>query len=205
MESGSPAPVTPPASVVSAAGRRGDSSARPYGGYFDGWSTRWRGCADFDAAVERVVVDRGELTLHDRQRGSPRSARSCAMTPRCASSCAPRCPVWTTRRSRRAAAARCLPADLDDLPASDPAGVRGARRRPASADGHSRSIRPRTGRSGRRTTCSGHLRRSPEPDPDPDAGRLGGPPPAQGLSAGRCPGGVQGRGDPPPDQRRSYQ
>ena len=40
------------------------------------------------------------------------------------------------------------------------------------------------------------LRRPPRPDPHPDARRLAGPPAAQGLPAGRHPGGVQGRHHP---------
>src|SRR5699024_1397309 len=40
-----------------------------------------------------------------------------------------------------------------------------------------------------------HLRRPPLPDPDPDAGRLGGPPAAQGLPARRNPRRVQGSDD----------
>ena len=41
-----------------------------------------------------------------------------------------------------------------------------------------------------------HLRRPPRADPHRDARRLGGPPAAQGLPAGRGPGGVPRRPDP---------
>ena len=41
-----------------------------------------------------------------------------------------------------------------------------------------------------------HLRRTPLVDPDPHARRLAGPPPAEGLPAGRHPRGVQGRHHP---------
>src|SRR5690606_21071935 len=41
-----------------------------------------------------------------------------------------------------------------------------------------------------------HLRRAPGPGPDRDARRLARSPPAQGLPAGRYPGGVQGREHP---------
>lgn len=41
------------------------SSPRPYGGYFDEVADELgRVLADSDAAIERVVVDRGELTFH---------------------------------------------------------------------------------------------------------------------------------------------
>ena len=41
------------------------SSERPYGGYFDGVADDLeRAYPEFSTAIERVVVDRGELTLH---------------------------------------------------------------------------------------------------------------------------------------------
>jgi NADH-quinone oxidoreductase subunit C len=41
------------------------SSERPYGGYFDGLvDDLERAYPEFSASIERVVVDRGELTLH---------------------------------------------------------------------------------------------------------------------------------------------
>jgi len=41
------------------------SSERPYGGYFDGVADDLeRAYPEFSSAIERVVVDRGELTLH---------------------------------------------------------------------------------------------------------------------------------------------
>jgi NADH-quinone oxidoreductase subunit C len=48
------------------------SSARPYGGYFDAVadaldSALKQAGIDFDDAIERVVVDRGELTFHVRR------------------------------------------------------------------------------------------------------------------------------------------
>ena len=59
-------------------------------------TTRWRrrspGCDD---AIEKVVVDRGELTLHIGPERIAEVCRACATTSRCGSSCAPRCPVWT--------------------------------------------------------------------------------------------------------------
>ena len=44
------------------------SSERPYGGYFDDVADDLeRAYPDFSEAIERVVVDRGELTLHIRR------------------------------------------------------------------------------------------------------------------------------------------
>jgi NADH-quinone oxidoreductase subunit C len=44
------------------------STPRPYGGYFDEVTDALeRAFPDFDDAIERVVVDRGELTLHVRR------------------------------------------------------------------------------------------------------------------------------------------
>jgi NADH-quinone oxidoreductase subunit C len=44
------------------------STPRPYGGYFDEVADALeRAFPGFDAAIERVVVDRGELTLHVRR------------------------------------------------------------------------------------------------------------------------------------------
>lgn len=41
------------------------SSERPYGGYFDGLvDDLERAYPEFSASIERVIVDRGELTLH---------------------------------------------------------------------------------------------------------------------------------------------
>ncbi|MSO42837.1 MAG: NADH-quinone oxidoreductase subunit C [Candidatus Planktophila sp.] len=41
------------------------SSERPYGGYFDGIADDLeRAYPEFSTAIERIVVDRGELTLH---------------------------------------------------------------------------------------------------------------------------------------------
>ena len=44
------------------------SSERPYGGYFDGLvDDLERAYPEFSASIERVIVDRGELTLHVRR------------------------------------------------------------------------------------------------------------------------------------------
>ena len=115
--------------------RRRRARPRPYGGYFDEVSTRSRRrTRRFDDAIEKVVVDRGELTLHivperiaevcqvhARRRGA--ALRAVLLGVRCG-----------LPRRRRAPAARGLPPDLDDLPAPGPAGGRGHRRGPAPAE-----------------------------------------------------------------------
>ena len=154
--SASTAPATPPASAAWSAGAAGRAGApRPYGGYFDEVDDALEEAyPGFDDAIEKVVVDRGELTLHitpgaDR-RGLPGDARRRGAALRAVL-------VGVRRglpRRRRAPAARRLPPDLDDLPAPGPAGGRGHRRGPAPAERDQPSTRPPTGRSGRRTTCS---------------------------------------------------
>lgn len=53
------------------------SSPRPYGGYFDDLADELdRVLPDFGAAIERVVVDRGELTFHVDREHLARVARS---------------------------------------------------------------------------------------------------------------------------------
>ena len=56
------------------------SSPRPYGSYFDQITDRLAGGlgqegAGFDDAVEQVIIDRGELTLHVRREHQPRVAK----------------------------------------------------------------------------------------------------------------------------------
>ena len=56
------------------------SSPRPYGGYFDDVADRLaealqRGGVEFDDAIEKVVVDRNELTLHVRRELLPQVAQ----------------------------------------------------------------------------------------------------------------------------------
>lgn len=53
------------------------SSVRPYGGYFDEVADELaRNLPDFEAAVDRVVADRGELTFHVDRAYLPQVARS---------------------------------------------------------------------------------------------------------------------------------
>jgi NADH-quinone oxidoreductase subunit C len=56
-------------------------SSRPYGGYFDEVADELEGAleeqgVDPDAAIERIVVDRGEMTLHIAREHLPRVART---------------------------------------------------------------------------------------------------------------------------------
>src|SRR5690606_6825700 len=101
-------------------------------------------------------------------------------------------------RPGRAQAARCLPPDLDDLPAPRAPGGGGDRGGPAPAQRHPRLPHRRLAGAGGVRHVRDHLRRPPEPHPDPHAGRLGGVPAAQGLPTGRHPGRVpRGRGPAP--------
>ena len=87
------------------------AAPRPYGGYFDEVADDAReraGAGCFADAIERVVVDRGELTLHVQPRAPARRwRRPCATTRRCASSCASACRGVALPRRRPAAS--CTP------------------------------------------------------------------------------------------------
>jgi len=81
------------------------SSPRPYGGPGGGGEpgefdevadALERAFPDFGEAVERVVVDRGEITFFVRREHLPRSRRPCATSPPCVLSCAPGCRACTT-------------------------------------------------------------------------------------------------------------
>src|SRR5690606_5487767 len=100
------------------------------------------------------------------------------------------------RGGRAAAAARRLPPDVDDLPAPHPPRGVARRRRPARAQHRVGLPDGRLARARDLGHVRHRLRRPPGPHPDPHAGRLGGPPAAQGLPARRDPGRVQGGGDP---------
>ncbi len=138
-------------------------SPRPYGGYFDevmdALAAAYPG---FDEAVERVVVDRGELTIYVKRERIAESASVMRDDPSlrfelCSSLiwCGlPQGRVQWGQASRRAPAACGVSADLDDLPASE-----FALRSPLQRDPHLPSVtsvyQRRTGRNVRRTTCSG--------------------------------------------------
>jgi NADH-quinone oxidoreductase subunit C len=63
----------------------------PYGGYFDEWPTTWstpsRGAARHTAGIERVVIDRGEMTLSSPAASAWPWLAPCVTPPRCASRC----------------------------------------------------------------------------------------------------------------------
>ena len=86
------------------------SSPRPYGGYFDevvDTLTAVLGEHGFDAAVERVVVYRDELTLEVRREQLPAVAQALRDDPACGSSCASASAACTTRRTPAASCTRC--------------------------------------------------------------------------------------------------
>ena len=85
---------------------------RPYGGWFDEVADELEGALEEQGllpenAIEKTVVDRGELTFHVAARAPARgSPAPCATTRRCASSCAPASAACTTPATR---AASCTP------------------------------------------------------------------------------------------------
>ena len=150
------APATPPASAAWSAGRTLPAPAeRPYGEPFDDVADALVAAyPDFGDAVSSVVVDRGELTFHVAARPPGRAVPDAAGRPGAALRAVL---VGVRRRLPRhpGPAALGLPPDLDDLPPAAAAGGVGLRRRPARARRSPASTRPPTGRSARRTTCSG--------------------------------------------------
>ena len=120
----------------------------------------------------------------------------CATTRRCGSRSVP-------RRLRGALPARhrrasCTPSTTSSRSPTAAAGLRVEvtlpRRRPAHPARSSRSTRRTTWHERETWDFFGdRLRRAPGADADPHAGRLAGPPAAQGLPPRRHPGGVQGR------------
>ena len=176
---------------------RSPTRPRPFGGYFDEVVRRARGGLpglrrrDREGRrrpgradpAHRAGADRRGLPDHAGRRGA--ALRAVLVGVR-----------RGLPRLGRAPAARRLPPDLDDLPPPGPAGGRGHRRGPAPAERHQRLPDRRLAGAGDLRHVRHRLRRPPQPDPDPHAGRLGGPPAAQGLPARRRAGRVQGRRDP---------
>ena len=177
------------------------SSPRPYGSYFDEVADGLgraleRDGAGFADAIERVVADRGELTLHVRREHLPEVAAKLRDDPALPSSCAPgvsgvHYPDETGRE---------LHAVYHLLSITHNRRLRLEVTAP-DADPHVPSL------VGVYPTCNWHERETwdffgiifdghPGADPDPDAGRLEGPPAAQGLPARRHPGRVPRRQDP---------
>ena len=171
---------------------------RPYGGWFDEVADALEARLGRGAGLERG--DRAASSSTAARSPSTSAARTCRSSPRC---CA------TTTRLRfelcsgvsgvhypddtGARAARGLPPALDDPQPPDPARGHRPRRRPAHPEPRGDLPHQRLARARDLRHVRDRLRRPPGADPDPDARRLAGPPPAQGLPAGRHPGGVQGR------------
>ncbi len=168
---------------------------RPYGGYFDEVVDGLEAAlTDFTGAIESVVVDRGELTLHVRPDAVAEVAGTLRDDPAlrfelCSSVSGVdylgqenrlhvvyQLTSMTYRRRIRLEAA---------VPVEDPHLPTVTALYP-TADWQERETYDMFG-----IVFDGH----PEPDPDPHAGRLGGPPAAQGLPARWGAGGVQGRRD----------
>ena len=121
------------------------------------WPTRSRRALRpaVDDAVEKVVVDRGEITFHVAPRAP--ASTSCQTLRDDPALRFELC----SRRQRRALpardgprAARRLPPALDDPQPADPARGHLPRRRPAHPVGRRRSTRPTTGTSARPSTSS---------------------------------------------------
>ncbi len=173
------------------------SSPEPYGDYFDEVAdTLASALPDHDAAVEAVLVDRGELTFHVRREhllAFMQTMRDDAdlRFEMCLGVSGVHFP--DQERSR---APRGLPAAVLHAQPPGPGRGVGARRRPAPAVGRLGLPRQRLARARDLRLLRHGLRRPPGADPHPDAGRLAGSPAAQGLPAGRHPRGVQGRRDP---------
>ena len=130
---------------------------RPYGGWFDEVADRLETAARpaSTTPIEKVVVDRGEITFHVAPR-APRSTRRAALRDDpalrfelCTGVSGVHYPDETGPR-----AARRLPPALDDPQPPDPGRGHLPRRRPAHPVAWSRSTRPTTGTSARPTTSS---------------------------------------------------
>ena len=178
------------------------ATPRPYGSFFDEVADQLAtalasGDGGVDAAVERVVVDRGELTIFVRREHLPAVARAMRDVPAlrfemCLGVSGVHFPeqqgrelhavyhlLSITHGSRRVRLEVTAPDDDPHVPSivSVYPGDRLARARDL---GHVRH----------------RLRRPPGPDAHPHARRLAGPPAAQGLPARRHPRRVQGRHRP---------
>ena len=151
----------------------------------------------FDEAVEKIVVDRGEITFYVRRDAiARRPAGPCGTTPTCGSSCSPASAACTTRRTP---AASCTPSTTCSRSRTTAgSGSRSPPRTPTRTSPRVVEVYPTADWHERETwdffgiVFDGH----PALDPHRDAGRLARPPAAQGLPAGRHRRGVQGRGHP---------
>lgn len=101
-------------------------------------------------------------------------------------------------------AARRLPPALADPRPADPPGGLGPGQRAAHPVARRRLPDERLARARDVRLLRHRLRRPPRPHPDHDAGRLAGPPAAQGLPLGGIAVEYKGAQIPAPDQRRSY-
>ena len=195
--------ATPPATAACrSAGRR----RCPARGRTAGTSTtsptrsaaRWtQAGSSFGDAIERVVADRGELTFHVRREHLTAVARRLRDDPALAFELCPG--VSGVHYPADDRAASCTRSTT--WCRSPTTGGCGWRCRAPDADPHIPSLVERIpdlrlARAGDLGLLRDRLRRAPGADQDRDAGRLEGPPAAEGLPAGRHPGRVPRRHGP---------
>ena len=186
------------------------ASERPYGGYFDEIADNLErglvgGTASYAEAVDRVVVDRGEMTIHVRREHLLAVARVLRDDAPCASRSSPASRACTTRT---APARSCTPSTTS-CRSPTAAGGSASRSRCPDDDRHIPSIvsvYPANDWHERETwdmfgiEFDGHpaLTRILMPDDWP------GHPQRKDYPLGGIPVEYKGATVPPPDQRRSY-
>jgi hypothetical protein len=174
------------------------ASERPYGGWFDACIDALEAGLDgagtaYADAVEKVVVDRGELTVFVVREHLPVVAQVLRDDPAlrfelCLGVSGVHYPGETDRSCTRSTTSV-------DHPRQQADSRRGhlPRRRPAHPVDRRDLPRDDLARARDLGHVRDHLRRPPGPDADPHARRLAGPPAAQGLPARWHPGRIQGR------------
>ena len=171
------------------------SSPKPYGEWFDEATTALETAyPDFDDAIERVVVHRGELTLLRQARGAARGLPALRDDPAlrfemCASVSG--VDYLDDPTGRRLHAVYHLLSMTYRRRIRLEVSVHG--RGPARPERHRDLPDGQLARARDLGLLRHRLRRPPGADPDRDARRLARPPAAQGLPARRRTGRVQGR------------
>ena len=178
------------------------ASQRPYGGYFDDLADALEralvgGSASYAEAVERVTIDRGEMTVFVRREHLLAVARALRDDPDlrfelCLGVSGVHYPHETGRELHAVYHFLSITNDYNRIRIEVTC---------PDADPHVPSIvcglpRERLARAGDVGHVRDPVRRPPGPHADPHAGRLARPPAAQGLPARRHPRRVQGRDDP---------
>ena len=185
-----------------------ESTPRPWGPEFDDVGDSLTGVLEqaglpFDAAVEKVVVDRGEITFFVRREHLVEVARALRDDPalryemcmgvngvhypgEAGRELHAVYPFLSVTHNRRVRVEVTCPDDDPHVPSI-------VELYPSN-NWHEREIR----------LLRDHLRRPSSTDQDRDARRLAGPSATQGLSAGGIPVEYKGASIPPPDERRAY-